>query len=215
MICQLNWWFSFTAKIVAHQMTAKFGYRKMNDMELVAHLADRDHAAFTEIYNRHWRSVFVYARSILKDQDEATDVVQDVFTTLWNLGAQLQITRDLKAYLLTAARNQSLKVIGKTTRADQYAAELAKCFNDEAGTTDDQLIYRELCTMLDEAIGKLPVTMQAVYRKSKDEELSHRSIAAELGITEHSSRTILNRAVNSLRTKLAPLLSLMVAFLPF
>lgn len=184
-------------------------------MELVAHLADRDHAAFTEIYDRYWQSMFLYARSILKDQDEASDVVQDIFTTLWNHSAQLQITRDLKAYLLTAIRNQSLKVIGKTSRADLYAAELASCFNDEAGTTDDRLNFRELCTMLDEAIGKLPATMQAVYRKSKDEELTHRSIAAELGITEHSSRTILNRAVNSLRTKLAPLLSLMVVFLPF
>lgn len=195
-------------------MTVKLGYEKMNDVELAAHLADQHHAAFTEIYDRHWQSLFLYAQSILKDEDEASDVVQDVFTTLWNLNDQLEI-RDLKAYLLTAVRNQSLKVIRKTNRSDEYAAELANCFNEETGSTDDQLNFRELSDVLDDAICRLPVMMQAVYRKNREEELSHRSIAAELGITEHSSRTILNRAVNSLRTKLSPLLSLLIVLLRF
>lgn len=190
-------------------------YSKMTDMELAAYLADGDHAAFTEIYDRHWQSLFIYARSILRDGDEASDVVQDIFTTLWNSGPQLQITTGLRPYLLTATRNQSLKIIGKTIRADAYAAELAACFSEETGRTDEGLNFRELCTVLDKAVNKLPATMQAVYRKSKDDGLSHRSIAEELGITEHSSRTILNRAVTSLRAKLSPLLSLMVLFYPF
>ena len=185
-------------------------YGKMTDMALVMHLADQDHAAFTEIYDRHWQSSFIYAKSILKDSNEALDVVQDLFTTLWNRAPELQIISNLKSYLLTAIRNQSLKMISKNARADEYAAELADHFNEESSATDDNLNFRELCAILDEAIENLPSTMRAVYRKNKDEELSHRSIAAELGITEHSSRTILNRAVNVLRTKLSPLLSFLL-----
>lgn len=181
-------------------------------MELAAQLALEDHAAFTEIYYRHWKSLYIYARSILQDSDEASDVVQDIFTTLWNRSPYLQISTGLKAYLLTATRHQALRMIHKNSRANEYAAELAQSFSEEAGGTDDNFNFRELCAILDHAVENMPATMQAVYRKSKHEELSHRSIAAELGITEQSSRTLLNRALNSLRTKLTTLLSLAAIF---
>lgn len=186
-------------------------YGKMVDIELVACLANQDHGAFTEIYDRHWHSLFVYARTILKDKEEAADVVQDIFTTLWNRGADLKIL-NLKSYLLTAVRNQALKASYKTNRADVYASELAACFSEDAGNTDDAVNLRELCSIIDVAVKNMPATMRAVYIKNKYEESSHQSIAAELGITEHSSRTILNRAVSSLRTKLSPLLSLLLFF---
>ncbi|RXF68203.1 RNA polymerase sigma factor [Arcticibacter tournemirensis] len=187
-------------------------YSKIADTELAAQLCNHNHAAFTEIYKRHWKSMYIYARSILKDSDEASDVVQDIFTTLWNRGPYLQIDTGLKAYLLTATRHRALRIIHNSSRADAYAAELAQSFSEEAGSTDDNCNFRELCTILDDAVENLPSTMQAVYRKSKHEELSHRSIAEELGITEHSSRTLLNRALNSLRTKLTTLLSLAAVF---
>lgn len=181
-------------------------------MELAVQLANGDHGAFSEIYDRHWKSLYIYARSILKDSDEASDVVQDIFTTLWNRSPHLQINTGLKAYLLTATRHQALRMIYKSSRANEYVTELAQSFSEEASSTDDNCNFRELCTIIDHALENLPPTMQAVYRKSKHEELSHRSIAAELGITEHSSRTLLNRAVNSLRTKLTTLLSLAAIF---
>ena len=181
-------------------------------MELVACLATQDHAAFTEIYDRHWPALFLYAQTILKDKEEAADVVQDIFTTLWNRSADLKIL-NLKGYLLTAVRNQALKAIYKTNRAEVYSAELAACFSEDAGNTDDAVNLRELCGIIDQAVENMPATMRAVYIKNKYEELSHQSIAEELGITEHSSRTILNRAMISLRTRLSPLLSLLVFFL--
>lgn len=186
-------------------------YSKLDDTDLVAYLLLHDHAAFTEIYNRHWRSLFVYAHTTLKDREEAADVVQDIFTTLWNRGADLNII-NLKSYLFTAVRNQALKAVYKTNRAGVYAADLAACFSDDAGNTDDAINMRELGSIIDQAVDNMPSTMRAVYVMNKREECSHQSIAEELGITEHSSRTILNRAMNLLRTKLSPLLSLMLLF---
>jgi len=184
-------------------------YSKLDDSDLVAYLLLQDHAAFTEIYNRHWRGLFVYAYTILSDKDEAADVVQDIFTTLWNRSADLKIL-SLKSYLLVAVKNQALKAIYKTSRADVYAAEMAACFSENAGSTDDAANLRELCNIIDQAVETMPATMRVVYVRNKYEECSHQSIAEELGITEHSSRTILNRAMNLLRTKLSPLLSLLL-----
>ncbi len=186
-------------------------YDKLGDVDLVASLVMQDHAAFTEIYKRHWRGLFVYAYATLKDREEAADVVQDIFTTLWNRGAELNII-NLKSYLFTAVRNQALKALHKTNRADVYAADLAACFSDDAGNTDDSVNMRELYHIIDHAVNSMPSTMRAVYIMNKHEEYSHQSIAEELGITEHSSRTILNRAMNLLRAKLSPLLSLLLVF---
>lgn len=177
-------------------------YSYMTDFELAEQIAGQDHAAFTELYERHWKSLFIYVRSILQDSDEASDVVQNVFTTIWNRASKLQINTNVKGYLLTAARNNALRIISRSTRADQYAAELAQSFNEETASTDEHCNFRELCSILDHAVDNLPSTMRAVYIRSKHEERSHQSIAEELGITEQSSRTLLNRAMNSLRLKL-------------
>ncbi len=188
--------------------------RKLTDADLAALLKERNHAAFTEIYNRYWQELYIYAHRRLKDEDEAADVVQDLFTTLWNRSSEdFHIDTSLKAYLYTAIRNQTLNNIQKTNRKEAYTEKLAQVFEESLNTTDNDINFRELSALLEREIAKLPPRMKAVYQKSRVEGLSHRAIAEEMGITEASSKTTLNRAVNYLKAKLAPFLSILLLFL--
>lgn len=177
------------------------------DEELLDFLRDGNHTAFTEIYNRYWRVMVTHACKILKDEDEALDVVQDIFLTIWNRSTDLHIGSSLKAYLYIATRNQALKVISRSTLKEEFAGELAAAFEEGLATTDEQLAFNELSEILEDAIRKLPPRLKAVYEKSREQGLSHKAIAEELGIAENTVKSAMHRTLTYLRSKLIPFLS--------
>jgi len=189
-------------------------YHTLDDLELARLVGqERDHAAFTEIYKRHWQAMFIFANSILKNEDEASDTVQEIFSILWKRTAEIDIGTSLKAYLYTATRHQALRAIRRNSQWDAYAAELARGYHPGMESAVDDTTFRELCTLLDAEVAALPPRMREIFLKSRHEGLSHRQIAEELGITEDSSRTMLHRALNILRAKLHPFLSLFLFLL--
>lgn len=187
-------------------------YGKKTDSALVFLLKKKDHRAFTEIYNRYWRMLFIHAFKMLKDEGEASDVIQDIFTTLWGRVEQWQLESTLKAYLYASVRNRCLKVIAKSSRKAAFVEELTLVFKEGVNKTDEDLNFREFERLLVGEVRQLPLRMQQVYVKSREEGLSHKQIAEEMGIAEKSVKTTMHRTLNSLRTKLSPLLSLFLFF---
>ncbi|PWV46537.1 RNA polymerase sigma factor [Chitinophaga sp. S165] len=178
------------------------------DIELVFLVQERDHSAFTEIYNRYWKVLFIHALKILKDENEAADVIQDLFTVIWTQSEQWHIESNLKAYLYTGVRNRCLKAIAKGNRREAFVDELTSLFKEGTNATVNELDSRELEYRLQQEIEKLPPRMQEVYIKSREQGLSHKQIADEMGIAENSVKTTMHRTLTSLRTKLSPFLSL-------
>jgi hypothetical protein len=58
-------------------------YGTYTDQELTALLKGGDERAYTEIYTRYWPLLFRHSLKMLHDEDQAMDVVQDIFTSLW------------------------------------------------------------------------------------------------------------------------------------
>lgn len=188
-------------------------YSKTTDSALASLLKSKDHAAFTEIYNRYWRVLFVHAFKILKDKGEASDVIQDMFAALWNQAERWQLENALKSYLYIAVRNQCLKTIAKSVRRDAFVEELASIAQDGLNTTDDEFNFREFERLLEQEVRDLPPRMRQVYIKSREEGLTHKQIAEEMGIAENSVKTTMHRTLNALRAKLSPFLSLFLFLL--
>lgn len=188
-------------------------YGKITDSELVFLLNKKDHSAFSEIYNRYWRTLLIHAFKILHNEEDASDVLQDVFTTLWGRAEQWQLESTLNAYLYASVRNRCLKFIAKSSRREAFADELSSVFNEGINTTDEDLSFKELTRSLKNEVTALPPKMQLVYIKSREEGLTHKQIAEEMGIAENSVKTTMHRALISLRAKLSPLLSLFLFLL--
>jgi DNA-directed RNA polymerase specialized sigma24 family protein len=62
------------------------------DDTLLALMANDDKDAFTMLYRRYWESMFLTAAKALRSQDDAGDMVQEVFLSLWNRRRELAIT---------------------------------------------------------------------------------------------------------------------------
>src|SRR5580698_1143149 len=100
------------------------GYREYTDRELVGLMGSDDQHAFTELYNRHWKSLFYTADAILRQKETSSDIVQEVFASLWQR-RRVVVIEFPKTYLHQAVRFQVFKAINAEKTARDFYQRLA------------------------------------------------------------------------------------------
>lgn len=84
--------------------------KELDESDLLSLLGEDSEAAFTEIYNRFWKSLFRTAYHILQDKEAAQDIVQNVFVSLWQRRYEVRID-NLKGWLHQSVRFGVFKAI--------------------------------------------------------------------------------------------------------
>lgn len=182
-------------------------YSTLKDYQLLEHLQGRNHAAYTEIYRRYWHVLFLHSYKILQDEHAAQDVIQDLFTQLWNK-EELGIETSLKAYLYRMSRNLTLNAINREKQKDRYLDSLALYMNQDHCITEDEVRYRELASQIEQGVQMLPPKMKTIFTMSRNEGISHNDIAFELGVSVNTVKSTINRALKVLRSKVTTFLFL-------
>ncbi|TRW23605.1 hypothetical protein FMM05_13165 [Flavobacterium zepuense] len=111
-------------------------YADYSDKELSFLLRQGDELAYAEIYDRFKGLLFVHAYKRLNNQEEAEDVLHDLFAALWDRRMELPIETNLPAYLYTAVRNRIFKIIAHKKITTAYLAQSQKTDVKEYGATD-------------------------------------------------------------------------------
>lgn len=177
-------------------------YRSLSDMNLVGLLKLGDHVAFAEIYDRYFGLLYTHAFNRLKDEDEAKDAVQELFTTLWSKRQNIFYKSNLSNYLYTAVRNRVLDVISHKQVESKYILALPQFVESSTCLTDHLLREKQLAAIIEKEIQALPPKMREVFELSRKAELSHKEIAEKLGISQQSVRSHVKNALKSLKFKI-------------
>ncbi len=166
---------------------------KMEDSELLHLLKQGDSNAFDAIYERYWETLYKHAYFTLRCRDTAMDVVQEVFTWLWQHREEAQIS-SLKYYLKAATRFKMANHI----RSGKYQQALINNLSYTTATSVDasDMTLRELKKIVSMAVSQLPQQCRTIYHLSRDEQLSHAEIARQLNIT---AKTVENQITIALR----------------
>jgi len=173
------------------------------DEALLQLMSGDDQDAFTMIYDRYWQELFVTAAKALRSRQEAQDVVQDVFLSLWRRRKELAIEQSLAAYLHTSIRNKAIHYIEKNINRRDYLALFTEvAINFTPPSADVQLQLKEVQEAIRETVAKMPPKMQEVYHLSRGEHLSHREIAEKMGISVKTVKKHSQRAVQLLKSAL-------------
>lgn len=176
-------------------------YHSFTDLELTGLLENGDHAAFTEIYNRYWKKLFLVAAHKIKELEEAEEIVQHIFVSLWNRRASLKITSSLSAYLSVSVKYRVIKALDKQYHQQKYTDSLGmKGIADDS--TQEWLDFLELKGCLEKLVAGLPEKCRLVYQMSKEQGLSQKKIAEGLGISEKTVEAHLGKAMKTLRAGL-------------
>ncbi|GGA98724.1 RNA polymerase sigma-70 factor [Puia dinghuensis] len=175
------------------------------DNQLLLLLKSDDEAAFTEIYQRYWRKLFVVVMHRLGNTEEAREIVQDIFCHLWNKRHSLQLDYSLNTYLSAAAKYEVINRLARKDRQQRLQNRLSQNWNEATENTDDQLQFHELQDQLATLVRALPEKCRIVFQLSRDKGYSQKMIASELGIAEKTVEAHLANALRKLRTGLSHL----------
>lgn len=177
-------------------------YLGFTDRELTESLKEGDQAAYTEIFSRYNKLLYSHTYNKLRNREEAKDIVQEVFYSLWANRWKSLPDSNLIGYLFMATRYKIADLLSRQQVKNKYVVSLQE-FIDQAPEYSDHLIRKnQLQEIIEEEISALPPRMQEILRLSRFEQLSHKEIAEKLNISEATSKDQVKKALKILRKRL-------------
>ncbi len=177
-------------------------------ISLTSAASTADFERLMRLYNQR---LFRVARSIVRDDADAEDALQDAYVQAFRKLAEFRGEAELSTWLTRIVINQALMRVRKRTRdrivvpfsdrADGTAQELDVA-DQHAESPSDAAIRGELRKVLERRIDELPESFRTVFVMREVEEMTARETADALGIPEATVRTRLFRARALLRESL-------------
>lgn len=177
----------------------KFLYANLSDEELLAYVSQSDTKAFKELHNRYWQVLFAHAHRVLRDEDEAEDVVQEVFLKVWEKSGEIACKTNFSGYLYMTCRNKVLNAIRKRSIQDSFITELAQYAQEYNGGIIEAISVKEINQALDSQMEALPRKMRQVFELSRKKHYTHSEIAEELDISVTTVKKQINNALKIIR----------------
>jgi RNA polymerase sigma-70 factor (ECF subfamily) len=176
--------------------------RTLPDHELIDLLKSGEHAAFIEIYERYWTVLYLHARKILRNEAEAEDVVQEIFSSLWLKKEDIVLKSSLSSYLYSAIRYRIFNQIEHKKVISDYLKSLQQFIKEGEFVTEELYREKELAELIEKEIQALPSKMRQIFELSRKQYLSYKEIAEELEISEHTVKSQVSNALRILKLKL-------------
>ncbi len=177
-------------------------YSKFSDAELTDLLKLGDRIAFTEIHARYGPALYAHAYKRYPYREEVRDILQELFIYLWDHRDEVTMTTGLPAYLYASVRNRLFSHYRKQKVRGEYAASLQSFIDAGENLTDDKFREKELLALINREIMALPPQMRLIFELSRNQDLTHNEIAAQLNLSPHTVRTQVRSALRILRLKL-------------
>jgi RNA polymerase sigma-70 factor (family 1) len=154
------------------------------------------------LFNKYYSRLCYYAYKLIKNQDAAKDLVQNVFLSYWEKRKEHSSEIAIKNFLYLSLRNACLNFIRHDLVEKKYAESLPdNILIEEKGL--EYLIKAEAIAAIQNAIKQLPEGCKTVLKLAYFEGLKNDEIATELGISINTVKTQRQRALNLLRSRLS------------
>src|SRR5215831_12900907 len=174
---------------------------RASDAALIERIARREESALAELYDRYSGMLTSVLRRIVRDDQAAEEILQDVFFQLWRAPERFDSSRgSLPGWLLVIARNRAIsRLRRKNPAAGEELSEgaVALPFNLESAVSQQQMLSR-----VKGALGLLSSEQRAAVELAYFEGMTHSEIAARTGDPLGTVKTRLRAAMETLRQSL-------------
>jgi RNA polymerase sigma factor (sigma-70 family) len=172
--------------------------KKGIDFLLWAKLKDGNIEALGKLYDLYIDDLFRYGIQFCSNKTEVMDSIHDVFLNLYKYRNKLADTNNVKYYLLRSVKNQILKK-GKGKLQIQAIDDNNLFLKDFSASAEEEIIVNEL---LSKSINLLSKKQRQGLFLRFNEEKDYEDIAIIMNVTVQTSRTIIYRAIKSLRNSM-------------
>lgn len=181
-----------------------------NITTLLEKAGEGDRQAFKDIVSLHQQKVFLLAFSILRNREDALDVVQETFMRLYQKLDAYESGRNFQAWLLQIAKNLSIDYYRKHHRrrrdmeTDQRIEDLPLAAADYRSNPESSELSRVLARNLE----RLAERQRLIFVMKHFNGLEYREIAQVLGISVGTVKSLHFKAVRNLKNWLSPQLGM-------
>ena len=162
-----------------------------------------DKNRFKEVFKEYYNPLCNFATSITSDPKMAQDVVQDVFTKLWDKRNELVINTNEKSYLFQAVKHRAFEILRKRKNETKInVSDFEESFSPDKGIEEqaDKFMLKEF---LYNSIRQLPPKCQEIFVLNKVNGLTYNEIADDLDISVKTVENQIGKAYRKLRVLMA------------
>lgn len=173
---------------------------------------------FDSIYINNFSRLFLFAKEYVLFDEEAENIVQDIFLMLWEKREALRVDVSLTAYLFTLVKNKCIDFLRHRMVEQMYSENVKHEYNEELNVKlfalesfDHNFSSEEdIETLLRNAIDKLPERCRLIFIKSRIEGKKYKEIAEELNLSVNTVEGQISIALKKLREELKDYLPLLL-----
>jgi RNA polymerase sigma-70 factor (ECF subfamily) len=185
------------------------------DIELMLRVRDGDEKSFGVLLNKHKNALVHFLRRMVQDQAVSEELAQEVFLRVYRSRESYEPTARFTTWMFRIATHLALNWLRdeKNDRAqsrldDERPNDLpGRELPDRAPSIEQRMLYRAHLQEIREAIGMLPEKQRAAVLMHKYREMDYAEIAVALDCSESAVKSLLFRAYETLRGRLAHLVA--------
>lgn len=155
---------------------------------------------FEDCFRTYYKQLVVFAYKMVKRQDVAEDVVQQVFLNVWEHIEKMDMDKGISSYLYQSTRNRCLNHLSSAQQAVTRHTDTPEDLpvSNALVSTDKQLETKELLQRIQYAIQELPEKCREVFLLSREQSLTYKEIAAALDISVKTVENQMGKALKHL-----------------
>jgi RNA polymerase sigma-70 factor, ECF subfamily len=170
-----------------------------------------DEQAFELLYRKLFVKLCVFSNKFLNDPAVAEEIVQDVFTKIWEGRDEIDPEASIKSYLFKIAQNLSINNLRRKKVESKYIEIYKLVYIEQADFSSlESLIARDLEEDINNSIAKLPQQCRKIFELSRSEGLKYREIAEIMNISIKTVEAQMSKAFRSLRVELVDYLPIVI-----
>ena len=190
---------------MASSTTLIDAFAALSDEEVVSRVLAGDTALYEIIIRRYNQRLYRVVRSILRDDSEAEDVMQDAYVRAYEHLNQFAGRAQFRTWLTRIAVHEALARVERARRFDRpipkddFEGDVMELFAAPQRTPEQQAADSEVRVMIETAVANLPDLYRSVFMLRDVENLSIEEVAEILDLSQSTVKVRLHRARRALR----------------
>jgi len=162
-----------------------------------------EHIAFETLYHSYSKLLYWHLSKLVKDEDLAEELLQELFIKVWHARERIQIDRPFIGFLYLIAKQLTIDHYRWNARRSRALEYLGKRQTEIVETTESDILGSEVQKLLEEAISALPVKRRKAFELCKVDGKSYKEAAEIMGISPFTIQNHVAKATGSIKEYLA------------
>lgn len=166
------------------------------EKECLLNISKGNTKAFDSLFILHYPRVKNFIMSLVKNEEDARDLSQDIFLKIWNNREKLSEIQYFRTYLFQMSKNAVFDFFKENIRFDDYEGEYKiKDFD----SLEESIEAHDLEMLIDTLVESMPEQRKKIYKMSRKEGLTNDEISIKLKISKRTVETHISNALKDIK----------------